>query len=137
GVDKNDIVVIADFWERTGGVFSRDRDLTANAFRIPVGGSDNRSGNEPGRVGSRRLLPSIFFGPSGVPIPGVNTPLPHSAPNAAHSPFYKRPYLPSLNLPPPLGPGIPPGTPGFINPNAYPGAPGIIGPNARQFLPQF
>src|SRR6266404_5724718 len=35
GDDKTDIVVIADFWERTGGLFSRDRDLTANAFYIP------------------------------------------------------------------------------------------------------
>ena len=33
--------------------------------------------------------------------------------------------------------GIPPGTPGFINPNAYPGAPGVIGPNAAFFFPQF
>ena len=36
-----------------------------------------------------RLLPSMFFGPGGTPLPGVNTPLPHSAPNAATSPFYK------------------------------------------------
>src|SRR6184192_3047428 len=42
GDDKTDIVVIADFWERTGGVFSRDRDLTANAFYIPWGGFDFR-----------------------------------------------------------------------------------------------
>ena len=35
GDDKTDIVVIADFWERTGGLFSRDRDLTANAFYYP------------------------------------------------------------------------------------------------------
>ena len=28
GDDKTDIVVIADFWQRTGGVFSRDRDLS-------------------------------------------------------------------------------------------------------------
>src|SRR5262249_3716102 len=122
-----DIVVIADFWERTGGVFSPDRDLTANAFRIPFGGLDNRSGNEPGRVGSRRLLPSIFFGPSGVPLPGVNTPLPHSAPNAATSPFYKFPGLPAQILA-----GFP-----VVNRNAYPGAPGIVGPNAAVFLPQF
>ena len=40
GDDKTDIVVIADFWERTGGLFSRDRDLSANAFRIPWGGFD-------------------------------------------------------------------------------------------------
>ena len=75
-----------------------------------------------------RLIPSMFFGPGGAPLPGVNTPLPHSAPNAATSPFYKQPYFPFL--------GIPPGTPGFINPNAYPGAPGIIGPNAIQHFPQ-
>jgi TonB dependent receptor len=75
-----------------------------------------------------RLIPSMFFGPGGLPLPGVNTPLPHSAPNAATSPFYKTPYFPFL--------GIPPGTPGFINPNAYPGAPGIIGPNAIQHFRQ-
>ena len=42
GDDKTDIVVIADFWERTGGLFSRDRDLTANAFYIPWGGFESR-----------------------------------------------------------------------------------------------
>src|SRR5712672_1492816 len=139
GDDKTDIVVIADFWERTGGVFSRDRDISSNTFQIPWGGGDNRSGPFPGKLGGipgLRLIPSMFFGPGGTPLPGVNTPLPHSAPNAATSPFYKTPYFPFLNLPPPLGPGIPPGTPGFINPNAYPGAPGIIGPHATQFFPQ-
>ena len=30
GDDKTDIVVVADFWERTGGVFSRDRDISSN-----------------------------------------------------------------------------------------------------------
>ncbi|HMJ21960.1 MAG TPA: TonB-dependent receptor, partial [Terriglobales bacterium] len=128
GDDKTDIVVIADFWERTGGLFSSDRDISSNAFQIPWGGFDVRSGNEPGRIGGFRLIPKLFF--------SANSPLPHSAPNAATSPFYKRPYFPFLNLPPPLGPGIPPGTPGFINPNAYPGAPGIIGPHAAQFFPQ-
>src|SRR5213593_197373 len=115
GDDKTDIVVIADFWERTGGVFSRDRDLSRNAFFIPFGGGDGRSGNFPGRVQGRRLLPSLFFGPGGEPIFGVNTPLPHSAPNAATSPFYKSPYA--------------------VNPNAYPGAPGIHNP--VQQLDQF
>src|ERR1700745_2206385 len=58
GDDKTDLVVIADFWERTGGLFSRDRDLSANAFFIPFGGSDGRSFDEPGRVqGFRLLLP--------------------------------------------------------------------------------
>jgi outer membrane receptor protein involved in Fe transport len=121
GDDKTDIVVIADFWERLGGIFSRDRDLSSNGFFIPFGGLDARSGNFPGRVQTRRLLPSMFFGgPFGAnPIIGVNTPLPHSAPNARFSPFYKNPYA--------------------VNPNAYPGAPGIantIGTNPGG-LPQF
>ena len=109
GDDKTDIVVIADFWERTGGLFSRDRDISSNAFQIPWGGGDFRSGNFPGRVGSFRLTPKLFF--------SAISPPPHSAPNAATSPFYKRPFA--------------------VNPNAYPGAPGIIGPNAVQHVPQF
>jgi len=133
GDDKTDIVVIADFWERTGGLFSADRDLSSNAFQIPWGGFDPRSPEGPGSVaGFRRLLPSLFFGPGGTPLPGVNTPLPHSAPNAATSPFYKRLYFPFF-----AGNGIPPNTSGFIAPNAYPGAPGVIGPNAAFFFPQF
>jgi iron complex outermembrane receptor protein len=118
GDDKTNIVVIADFWERTGGLFSRDRDLSSNAFQIPWGGMEFRNGDVPGGIGppTRRLLPSMFFGPGGLPLPGVNTPLPHSAPNAATSPFYKSPFA--------------------VNPNAYPGAPGIIGPNALQHFPQ-
>src|SRR6184192_2188758 len=115
GDDKTDIVVIADFWERTGGVFSRDRDISSNGFFIPFGGFDARSGNFPGRVQGRRLLPSMFFGPGGLPQFGVNTPLPHSAPNVRSSPFYKSPYA--------------------VNPNAYPGAPGIHNP--EQQLDQF
>jgi iron complex outermembrane receptor protein len=91
GDDKTDIVVIADFWNRLGGVFSRDRDISGNGNFIPFGGNDVRSSNEPGRVGGFRLNPGLFFGPGGLPQPGVNTPLPHSAPSAATSPFYKRP----------------------------------------------
>ena len=139
GDDKTEIVVIADFWERTGGIFSADRNISSNGFQIPWGGFDTRSPFEPGSVGDFpgfRLIPKMFFGPGGLPQFGVNTPLPHSAPDAATSPFYKAPYFPFLNLPPPLGPGISPGTPGTINPNAYPGAPGIIGPNAIQHFPQ-
>jgi iron complex outermembrane receptor protein len=117
GDDKTDILVVADFWERTGGIFSSDRDLSSNAFQIPWGGFDVRSFNMLGRVQLRRLRPNVFFGPGGTPLPGVNTPLPHSAPNAATSPFYKIPFA--------------------VNPNAYPGAPGIIGPNAFQHFPQF
>ena len=59
----------------------------------------------------------MFFGPGGTPVFGVNTPLPHSAPNAATSPFYKNPFV--------------------VNPNAYPGAPGIIGSKHLQLRPQF
>jgi iron complex outermembrane recepter protein len=114
GDDKTDIVVIADFWERTGGIFSRDRDISANAFFIPFGGRDARNAYEPGRVGGFRLLPSMFFGPGGLPVPGVDTPLPHSAPNAATSPFYVNPFV--------------------IAPNAYPGPPGIN--NSRKSKPQ-
>jgi hypothetical protein len=117
GDDKTDIVVSADFWQRTGGVFSADRDLSSNAFQIPWGGFDARSFNFPGRVQVGRLRPGMFFGPGGTPLAGVNTPLPHSAPNAATSPFYKIPFA--------------------VNPNAYPGAPGIIGPHAIKFRPQF
>jgi iron complex outermembrane receptor protein len=114
GDDKTDIVVIADFWERTGGLFSSDRDISSNAFQIPWGGFDSRSGNEPGRIGDQgfvglRLIPKLFF--------SAKSPPPHSAPNAATSPFYKSPFA--------------------ANPNAYPGAPGIIGPNASQHVPQF
>jgi iron complex outermembrane receptor protein len=118
GDDKTDIVVVADFWERTGGLFSRDRDISSNAFQIPWGGFDTRSGNFPGYIPTFgfRLIPKLFF--------SANSPPPHSAPNAATSPFYVRPGFPFV-----AGPGI--------NPNAYPGAPGIIGPNALQHVPQF
>jgi iron complex outermembrane receptor protein len=133
GDDKTEIVVIADFWERTGGLFSSDRDLSANAFQIPWGGGDIRAPQKPGGIffpgpgGPRRLLPSMYFGPGGIPLPGINTPLPHSAPNAATSPFYKLPGFPFQVLA-----GLP-----VVNPNAYPGAPGVIGTNAFEHLPQF
>ena len=115
GDDKTDIVVIADFWERTGGVFARDRDISSNTFQTRFGGPDNRSLFEPGRVRQFRLLPKMFFGPGGLPQLGVNTPLPHSAPNVQTSPFYKNPFA--------------------VNPNAYPGAPGIH--NSRVQFDQF
>src|SRR6267143_3662365 len=83
GDDKTDIVVIADFWQRLNGVFSRDRDISSNGNFNRFGGFDARSGNFPGRLGSSRLIPSIFF--------SAFTPTPHSAPNRANSPFYIRP----------------------------------------------
>jgi iron complex outermembrane recepter protein len=97
GDDKTDIVVIADFWERTGGLFSRDRDISSNGNfdRFAAEGSlvDNRSGNFPGRVGGFRLNRPLFFGPGGDPIPGVNTPVPHSSTSPATSPFYITPLF--------------------------------------------
>src|SRR5437764_5542645 len=110
GDDKTEIVVIADFWERTGGIFSADRNISSNGFQIPWGGFDTRSPFEPGSVGDFpgfRLIPNMFFGPGGLPQFGVNTPLPHSAPNAATSPFYKNPGFPFQVLP-----GLP-----VVNPN--------------------
>src|SRR6476660_1819955 len=83
GDDKTDIVVVADFWQRTGGVYSRDRDISSNGDFNAFGGFDARSGNFPGRLGSSRLIPSIFF--------SAFTPTPHSAPNRSHSPFYISP----------------------------------------------
>jgi iron complex outermembrane receptor protein len=104
GDDKTDIVVIADFWARTGGIFSRDRDISSNGNQAPFGGFDNRSSNFPGRVGSPsfRLIPSLFF--------SSNSPPPHSAPNAATSPFYTSPGA---------VPGIINGKPGDGNYLAY------------------
>jgi outer membrane receptor protein involved in Fe transport len=83
GDDKTDIVVIADFWQRLNDVFSRDRDISSNGDFNRFGGFDTRSSNFPGRLGSSRLIPSLFF--------SANTPPPHSAPNRATSPFYISP----------------------------------------------
>jgi len=98
GDDKTDIVVIADFYQRTGGLFSRDRDISSNGNFVPFGGFDVRSGNEPGRVAGQRLIPRLFF--SG------NSPTPHSSTTVATSPFY---------TPPGAVPGIVNGTPGDGN----------------------
>jgi len=75
GDDKTDILVIADFYDRAD-IFSRDRDITSNAFAKPWGGFDNRSGNQPGRVQDFRLKPQF------------QRPTPHAFPNAANDPQY-------------------------------------------------
>ena len=98
GDDKTDIVVIADFYQRTGGLFSRDRDLSSNGNFVPFGGFDVRSGSEQGGVQGFRLIPSLFF--------STNTPTPHSAPNVSTSPFYTNPFA---------VPGIANGAPGDGN----------------------
>src|SRR4029079_15812147 len=58
---------------------------SSNGNFTQFGGFDARSGNEPGRVGSRRLLPRVFF--------SDQTPKPHSPPNAGTSPLYKNPFV--------------------------------------------
>src|SRR5215472_12593853 len=117
GDDKIDIVVIADFYDRAA-IYTRDRNISANAFAIPWGGFDNRSGTFSGVIGPFRLIPRLFF--------SANSPPPHSAPNPATSPYYILPGFPTQVLG-----GLP-----VANPNAYPGPPGIIGPHASQHLPQ-
>src|SRR5204862_3192574 len=89
GDDKTDIVVIADFYYRTGGIFSRDRDQSSNADWNRFGGFDIRSSNFPGRVTPFRLIPKLFFSDKSPP--------PHSAANAHTSPFYVLPSAFGLN----------------------------------------
>ena len=48
GDDKTDIVVVADFWERLGGVFSRDREISSNGFFIPFGGLERAAATSLG-----------------------------------------------------------------------------------------
>jgi iron complex outermembrane receptor protein len=82
GDDKTDIVLFAEYYDRAA-LFSRDRGISSNADYRSFGGSDTRSGNFAGRVGSFVLRP------------GLTTPTPHSAPNAATSPD----YVPRTSLP--------------------------------------
>src|SRR5207249_535545 len=83
GDDRTDIVIIADAYDRAA-IYSHDRNITSNTNYDAWGGFDNRSGNEPGRIGSFRLIPRLFF--------SANSPPPHSAPNAATSPYYVHPF---------------------------------------------
>ena len=82
GDDKTDILVIADFYDRAA-IYSRDRDISRNGNAVPWGGVDARSTTLPGRIGSFRLIPRLFF--------SANSPPPHSAPNVSNSPYYVRP----------------------------------------------
>ena len=108
GDDKTDIVVIADFWERPGGVFSRDRDISSNGILHSVWWirCAQRQRAWPCWQ-SGRLLPSMFFGPGGIQIWSEHTVAAFGS-KPRTSPFYKSPFT--------------------INPNAYPGAPGIHNP---------
>src|SRR5436305_2083632 len=112
GDEKTDIVVIADFWERTGGLFSADRDISRNAGQqVFWGGFDGRSSNIPGSVSASgspfssanfRLIPSLFF--------SANSPPPHSAPNKETSPFYLNSV--AVRFPQPVGTNTAPGLDG-------------------------
>ena len=82
GDDKTDIVVFAEYYDRAA-IFSRDRDLSSTADFTRFGGTDNRNLARAGGVGRFFLRP------------GLTTPTPHSAPNAATSPD----YVPLLSLP--------------------------------------
>jgi iron complex outermembrane recepter protein len=84
GDDKTDIVFFAEFYNRAA-IYSRDADISRNANYLPWGGLDGRSPSFfAGRVGNFRLIPKLFF--------SKNSPPPHSAPNAATSPFYVNPF---------------------------------------------
>jgi len=112
GDEKTDIVVIADFWERTGGLFSADRDISRNAGQqVFWGGFDGRSSNFPGSISASgspfssanfRLIPSLFF--------SANSPPPHSAPNKETSPFYLNSV--AVRFPQPVGTNTAPGLDG-------------------------
>jgi iron complex outermembrane receptor protein len=87
GDDKTDIVVIADFFQRTGGLFSSDRDISSNGDQTAFGGFDGRSDNLPGSIATTtsngdtfRLIRPLFF--------SKGTPPPHSATDVTTSPFY-------------------------------------------------
>src|SRR5262249_35715732 len=91
GDDKNDILVIAEFYDRAA-IYSHDRDIESNAFGIPWGAIDFRDRSVPGRIDSPaspiigfRLVPKLFF--------SSKSPSPHSAPNVATSPFYVNPVV--------------------------------------------
>jgi len=82
GDDKTDIVIIADFYDRAA-MYYRDRDITSNADALRFGGFDARRPTSGG-VQDFRLIPKLFF--------SANSPPPHSARNAATSPFYVNPF---------------------------------------------
>jgi iron complex outermembrane recepter protein len=87
GNDKTDIVVYAEFYNRTA-IFSRDADISSTADFTRFGGSDKRSITFAGSVGG----PGDGFLYQPQLNGGARTPTPHS----------------QVNLPPELGPDGPP-----------------------------
>src|SRR5438874_850706 len=86
GDDKTDIVVYAELYNRAA-IYNRDRDITSNADFTRFGGSDTRSGDFAGRVGSFVYQPSLNG--------GARSPTPHAFPNVAKDPQ----YVPLSSLP--------------------------------------
>jgi len=86
GDDKTDIVVYAEWYSRAA-IFSRDRDISSNADRTRLGGTDDRSNDFAGRVGDFVYQPQLNR--------GARTPTPHAFPNVESDPQ----YVPQLSLP--------------------------------------
>ncbi len=82
GDSKTEIVVFAEYYDRDA-IFSRDRGFSSTADFRRFGGASNLSFFTAGAVGRFFLRP------------GLLTPTPHSAPNAATSPD----YVPRFSLP--------------------------------------
>ena len=63
GDDKTDIVVIADFWERTGGLFSATGTFPVTRFKFPGVDSMSAAGMSPATLETFRfpLDPEIVF----------------------------------------------------------------------------
>jgi len=87
GDDKTDIVIFAEDYDRAA-IFSRDRDISSNANLDRFGGADTRSANFAGRVDF--VNPATGRRTAFILRPGLLTPTPHSAANAATSPDYIR-----------------------------------------------
>ena len=83
GDDKTDIVVIADFWQRTGGVFSRDRDISSNGNFIQFGGFDAAAAMSLA-AWNASFVPRLFF--SDKPLSRIRLPMPQP-PHFIKDPF--------------------------------------------------
>ena len=61
GDDKTDIVVYAEFYNRAA-IYSRDVDISSDAYRVTWGGPELRSANFAGRVRERVFRPELAGG---------------------------------------------------------------------------
>ena len=113
GDDKTNIVVIADFWERTGGIFSRDRDFPVTRFKYPGEEAIIAAGlsRQDWRHSRLAVNPEHVFRPRRYAATRCE--------HAASALGTKRRDFSILRIWDPFT---------WINPNAYPGAPGIHNP---------